>query len=78
MSSKAETSVGSKGEIYPPKKLREISKLNPGDKIEIEAAPGLMIIRKILSPAELLDLPPITSKSPEEIEGILEEIQKEL
>ncbi len=77
MSSKIESRVGSKGEIYPPKEIREISQLKPGDRIEIEASPGELIIRKIPNPAELLDMPIIVSKSPREIEEDLEKMQKD-
>jgi len=66
MSIKDETKVGSKGEILPKKPLRELAGISPGDVVEIEAEPGKLTIRKILTIEEVFDLPPIASRDPEE------------
>ena len=52
--------VGKKGEILPKKPLREISGINPGDNVLIEAHPGQLIISKIYSVEELLEMPIIS------------------
>ena len=68
-----ETKIGKKGEILPKLPLREISGLSPGDRILIEASPGELRIRKILSVDEIFDLPIISEKSVEETEKIMDE-----
>jgi bifunctional DNA-binding transcriptional regulator/antitoxin component of YhaV-PrlF toxin-antitoxin module len=65
--------VGKKGEILPKKALREFSNINPGDKILIEAQPGRLIINKIYSVDELLDMPVISQGTAESIEKEIEE-----
>lgn len=60
--------VGKKGEILPKKVLREFSNINPGDKILIEAQPGRLIINKIYSIDELLEMPILSQSTAESIE----------
>ena len=60
--------VGKKGEILPKKALREFSNINPGDKILIEAQPGRLIINKIYSIDELLEMPILSQSTAESIE----------
>lgn len=71
------TVVGKKGEIYTRKRLRELAGINPGDEILIEASPGELRIRKVLSLQELLELPRISSGTVEEIERDIEAIADE-
>lgn len=52
-----ETIIGKKGEILPKKNLREVSGMNPGDKVMIEAYPNKMVIRKVLTMEEVFNLP---------------------
>ncbi|MHA1894662.1 MAG: AbrB/MazE/SpoVT family DNA-binding domain-containing protein [Candidatus Helarchaeota archaeon] len=65
--------VGKKGEILPKKKLREIAGIKPGDDVLIQAADGELIIRKIYSIEEALNMPIISSGTPESIEKDIEE-----
>lgn len=66
--------IGKKGEILPKKPLREAAGISPGDQVIIEAYPGKLIINKIYSVEELLEMPIISKGTPEEIE---KEIVKE-
>ena len=66
--------VGKKGEILPKKPLREYSGIKPGDDVLIEAHPGRLIINKIYSVEELLEMPIITQGTAESIE---QDIEKE-
>jgi len=68
-----ESKVGKKGEILPKKPLREFSGINPGDKVFIEAKPGRLIINKIFSVEELLDMPIISQGTAESVERDIEE-----
>ena len=68
------TKVGKKGEILPKKPLREISGINPGDNVLIKANPGELIIRKIYSIEELLEMPIISSGT---AKSVKEDIRKE-
>ena len=73
MTTQDKTTVGKKGEILPKKPLREISGINPGDEVIIEAHQGELIIKKILSVEEALAMPPISSSTAETIEADIEE-----
>ena len=65
--------VGKKGEILPKKPLREISGINPGDNVLIEAHPGQLIINKIYSVEELLEMPIISEGTAQSVEKEIEE-----
>jgi len=65
--------VGKKGEILPKKPLREFSGIKPGDNVLIEAQPGRLIINKIFSVEELLEMPIISQGTAESIEKEIEE-----
>lgn len=77
MSDTEKAIVGKRGEIYTRKRLRDLAGIEPGDEILIEASPGELRIRKILSLQELLDLPRISSGKVEDIERDIEETFKE-
>ena len=68
--------VGKKGEILPKKHLRVISGISPGDKVLIEAYPGELIVKKIFSVEELLEMPIIAEGTVDEIEKEIEEESK--
>lgn len=68
-----ESKVGKKGEILPKKPLREFSGIKPGDKVLIEAQPGRLIINKIFSVEELLEMPIISQGTAESVEKDIEE-----
>ena len=79
MSSIEKVKVGSKGEILPKKKLREISGIKPGDTVMIEAIQGELRIKKILTIEEAFSLPIISKGTPDQIEKeINEEIRKQM
>ncbi|TFF63653.1 MAG: AbrB/MazE/SpoVT family DNA-binding domain-containing protein [Promethearchaeota archaeon] len=50
--------IGSKGEIFPPKKIRETLGLKPGDPIMLYIQNDNLIVRKIHSIEEILQKPP--------------------
>jgi len=49
--------VGSKGELFPPKEIREQLGLESGQEIEYRISNGTLIIEKILKPEEILAKP---------------------
>jgi bifunctional DNA-binding transcriptional regulator/antitoxin component of YhaV-PrlF toxin-antitoxin module len=60
--------VGSKGELFPPKKIREKAGFKPGDEIIFEALEGVIIAKKKISILDALALPKYMKISPEEWE----------
>ncbi len=68
-----ESIVGKKGEILLKKALREVSGIRPGDKVLIEARKGELIVKKVYSVEEAMNLPTIAEGTPEDIERDLEE-----
>jgi len=71
------TKVGNKGEILPKKALREMAGIKPGDHVSVEARPGELLIRKIYSVEEALNLPGFSEGTAEEIEKEIEEEAKQ-
>lgn len=65
--------MGKKGEILPKRVLREIANIKPGDKIMIEASPGELRIRKILTVDEIFELEKISRDTPEDMDKQVEE-----
>jgi bifunctional DNA-binding transcriptional regulator/antitoxin component of YhaV-PrlF toxin-antitoxin module len=65
-----ESSVGSKGELFMPKQLREALGFKPGDKIYFDIGEdNVLRVLKVPDLLELLKLPPINKpQSPNEIE----------
>jgi AbrB family looped-hinge helix DNA binding protein len=71
-----EIKVGSKGELFLPKSLREQLGFKAGDRLYLEVNKDGLIIRKVPDLLDLLELPPIGPlEDPDEIEKELEEIQ---
>ena len=65
----------------PKKPLRDLSGIQPGDEVIIEANEGELIIKKIYSIDELLSMSKISTGTPESIEADIEkerEIQERL
>ena len=77
MSITDESKVGKRGEILPKQPLREIAGILPGDRIIIEARPGELTIKKILSIDEVFELDPIVEFDPNEVEDLLADLDKE-
>jgi len=72
-----ESKVGSKGELFLTKDIREKLSWNPGDPIFFEVKNNELIIRRIPDLLELLEKPALGNpESPEEIEQELEQIFK--
>lgn len=73
-----ELKVGSKGELFLTKKIREIMKIKPGDRIFVEMVDDSMVIRKIDDLADLFLEKPLTRpQKPAEIEKEIKRIQDE-
>jgi AbrB family looped-hinge helix DNA binding protein len=74
-----ESSVGSKGELFLPKQLREALGFKPGDKIYFDiGADNVLMVRKVPDLLELLKLPPINKpQSPREIEQEIDAAHEE-
>jgi len=69
--------VGSKGEFYIPKKIREALGLSPNSRIRYFISPkGYLIIEKVISIEDLLKKPFIARVSPQDIEKLSETMQK--
>ena len=69
--------VGSKGELYPPIKIRKALGLNPNTRIRFFISPkGYLIVEKVISVEELLAKPALAKVSVEEIEKLSEEMQR--
>jgi bifunctional DNA-binding transcriptional regulator/antitoxin component of YhaV-PrlF toxin-antitoxin module len=64
--------VGKKGEILPKKSLREVASISPGDHVLVEAEPNQLVIKRILSVKELMNLPRIASQPAAAIEAELD------
>lgn len=61
--------VGSKGEIFPPKEIREKLGLHPGTEIDIKVEDRKLIVQPVLKVKDLL-------KEPAQVEITLEEFHK--
>lgn len=69
--------VGTKGELYPPKKIRQQLNLLPESRVRYFISPkGYLIVEKIVSIEEILSKPPLAKISVAEIENLSEETQK--
>ncbi len=76
MTTQDRTVVGKKGEILAKKTLRKISGIKPGDEILIEAHLGQLLIKKIYSIDELLEMSIISEETAEEIAKEIKEESK--
>ncbi len=70
--------VGKRGELYPPKELREAAKIRPGsnvifrvvgDKLEVESIPSLI---------DLLNMKPIAKITLKEFEDFRSKLSREM
>ncbi len=62
--------VGKKGELYIPKKVRDLADLKPGDEILVEVRGKELIIKKKPSVIDLLMEEAVTKVSVEELREI--------
>ena len=65
-----ESRVGSKGELFPPKKLREKLGLKPHTKVIYKIEDGRLIVEPVPSIEELLKEPPPSRNNPRKIPQI--------
>ena len=70
--------VGKKGEIYVPKKVRELAGLMPGDEIEVDVDEGKLIIRKKPTALDLLKEKPVAAVKVEEVREVRKELSERL
>jgi len=70
--------VGSKGELFPPKKIRQEIGLTPGRRIKYEVKNGLLIVKPILDIIEALEEPPIATITLEKDRELRKQISKEI
>ena len=66
------TIIGTRGEILPKKKLRQVAGFKPGDHVVLEARKGQIIVRKVFSPAEIVARRPIGRITSDELERELD------
>jgi len=79
MSSSKIGKVGKKGELYPPKSLREKLGLSPESKVCYSISPkGELVVKMIPSASELLKRKRLAFVRIEEIEELSEEMQRSL
>ena len=62
--------IGKKGEIYIPKRVRELANLNPGDEVLVEVRGKELIIRKKESVIDVLMEEAVSKVSVEELREI--------
>ena len=68
--------VGSKGELYPPKKIRNKIGLKPEMEVEFIISPnGELIVRKVEKLEDILKLQPIAKITQKEFEEMSENMQ---
>lgn len=73
-----EGKVGSKGELFPSKKIREAIGLKKNQKIKYSVVHGRLIVEKIPDPITLLTQPPKVNLSWEEFKKDRLLLSKEL
>ncbi len=61
-----EGSVGSKNELYPPKKIREKLGLKPGQKVKFRVEGDRLVVERVPSLEELLEQEPLVKITLEE------------
>ncbi|RLI82227.1 AbrB/MazE/SpoVT family DNA-binding domain-containing protein [Archaeoglobales archaeon] len=70
--------VGKKGEIYIPKKIRELAGLMPGDEVEVEVAGDKLMIRKRPTALDLLKREAVAEVKVEEMREIRDSLSERL
>ena len=74
----SESKVGSKGEIFPPKRLRDELGLQPHTKIRYEVKEGRLVVEAIPTLQEVLREPPAVETTMEEFGKFRKELSKKL
>lgn len=68
--------VGSKGELFPPKELRERLDLRPHRRVLYRESDGVLIVEPVPSVEELLGKPPKVEVTIEELRKLRRELSK--
>lgn len=68
--------IGSKGELFLPKKLREELELSPGSKVEVRVEGDSLVIKPIPSLKEVLSQPSLVEVSLEEFHEFRKELSR--
>ena len=62
--------VGSKGELFPPKEIREQANLEIGQEVMFRVVNGILMVERIYSPEEIL-------KRPKKVKLLLKEVKSD-
>ncbi len=73
----AEGVVGKRGELYPPKEIREILKLKSGQKVIFRVEEGKLIVEPVLSIRDALKMKKFTKTTVKDFQKEREEILNE-
>lgn len=71
-----ESRVGSKGELFPPKKIREKLGLRPHTKVLYRIDNGRLVVEPIPSLEELMSKEPLVTITVEEFRSFREELSR--
>lgn len=71
-----ESRVGSKGELFPPKEIRERLGLRPRMKVIYEVVDGRLLVESVPSLEEVLKEPPLVEITLEEFHGFRRELSR--
>ena len=74
----AESKVGSKGEIFPPKEIREKLGLQPHTRIKYEVKDGRLVVEAIPTIQEVMKEPPAVETTMDELKKFRKELSKKL
>ncbi len=77
MSEVVEGRVGSKGELFPPKDIREKLGLKPHTKVLLHVADGKLIVEPIPSLEDLMSREPLVTITLEEFRKFREELSRQ-
>jgi len=72
------TRIGSKGEIFPPKEIREKLGLTPGTEVDLRVEDSKLIVRPIPTVKDLLKEPAKVTISLEEFHKFRRELNKKV
>jgi AbrB family looped-hinge helix DNA binding protein len=78
MSEVVEGRVGSKGELFPPKEIREKLGLKPHTKVLLHVADGKLIVEPIPSLEDLMSREPLVTITVEEFRKFREELSRQV
>jgi len=68
--------VGSKGELFPPKEIREKLNLRPNTRVLYRERQGILMVEPIPTLEELLSEPPVAMVTLEELRAFRSELSR--